>query len=122
MVGAAGGGLVGRYSIGSVTGALLYSSPVPLALAPRGTRYSKVARVREVTCAVGERKGADLLLETAVQAGKAAGTPLKLVSLVALDPMFGALRGHDDAVRERAHAHACHLLDTAKTPCPKTFR
>jgi nucleotide-binding universal stress UspA family protein len=73
VLGAAGDGLVGRYSIGSVTGELSYSAPVPLALAPRGTRYSKVERVREVTCAIGEREGADLLLRTAVRASEAAG-------------------------------------------------
>ena len=68
VVGAAHDGLMGRYAIGSVTQDLLYSAPVPLALAPRGTRYSKIERVREVTCALGQRKGADLLLETAVRA------------------------------------------------------
>ena len=36
--------LIGRHSIGSVTGELLYSAPVPLALALRGTRHSKVDR------------------------------------------------------------------------------
>lgn len=36
VVGAAGDGLIGRHSIGSVTGELLYPALVPLALAPRG--------------------------------------------------------------------------------------
>lgn len=121
VVGAAGDGLVGRYSIGSVTGDLLYSAPVPLALAPRGTRFSKVDRVREVTCALGRRKGADLLLETAVRASVAAGTPLRLVSLVALDPMFGSLRGDAAAVREHALAHARKTLDEAKANLPEGF-
>ena len=65
VVGAAGDGLIGRHSIGSVTGELLYSAPVPLALAPRGALHSKVERVREVTCAIGTRPGAELLLDTA---------------------------------------------------------
>jgi nucleotide-binding universal stress UspA family protein len=121
VVGAAGDGLIGRYSIGSVTGELLHSSPVPLALAPRGTRHSNVDRVREVTCALGRRQGADLLLATAVRASAAAGTPLRLVSLVALDPMFGSLRGDDDAVREQALAHARQTLETAKAELPGDF-
>ena len=74
-----------------------------------------------MTCAIGERAGADLLLDTAVQFSRAAGTPLRLVSLVALDPMFGALRGDDDAVRERAMAHARQTLDTAKSNLPEGF-
>jgi nucleotide-binding universal stress UspA family protein len=121
VVGAAHDGLMGRYTIGSVTADLLYSSPVPLALAPRGTRYSKVDRVREVTCALGRRKGADLLLDTAVRASAAAETPLRLVSLVALDPMYGSLRGDSDAIREHAWTHAAQTLESAKSSLPESF-
>jgi nucleotide-binding universal stress UspA family protein len=121
VVGGAADGLVGRYTIGSVTGDLLYSAPVPLALAPRGTRYSKVEKVREVTCAIGERTGAGLLLDTAVRAAGAAGTPLRLVSLVALDPLYGSLRGDSAAVREHALAHAGQTLEAAKEALPEGF-
>ena len=114
VVGGAGGGLAGPLSLGSVVNELLHSSPVPVAVAPRGTRHSDVERVREVTCAIGEREGADLLLRTAVRFSKAAGTPLRLASLVALDPTFGQLRGDPDAVRERALAHAQQTLEAAK--------
>jgi nucleotide-binding universal stress UspA family protein len=121
VVGGSGGGLAGSYSLGSVVNELLHSAPVPVAVAPRGTRESKVDRVREVTCAIGQRHGADLLLEKAVRFSKAAGTPLRLVSLVALDPVFGALRGDDEAVRERALAHARQVLETAKNSLPEGF-
>ena len=77
VVGGSGGRLAGPYSLGSVVNELLHSSPVPVAVAPRGTRDSDVERVREVTCAIGERQGADLLLRTAVRFSKAAGTPLR---------------------------------------------
>src|SRR6478672_2000223 len=100
VVGGSGGGLAGSYSLGSVVNELLHSAPVPVAVAPRGTRVSKIDRVREVTCAIGQRAGADLLLRTAVRFSKAAGTPLRLASLVALDPTYGHLRGDADAVRE----------------------
>jgi nucleotide-binding universal stress UspA family protein len=119
VVGGSGGGLAGSYSLGSVVNELLHSAPVPVVVAPRGTRDSSIDRVREVTCAIGEREGADLLLETAVRFSRAAGTPLRLVSLVALDPMFGTLRGDDDAVRERALAHARQTLETAKSNLPE---
>ena len=119
VVGGSGGGLAGPFSLGSVVNELLHSSPVPVAVAPRGTRHSDVERVREVTCAIGERQGADLLLRTAVRFSKAAGTPLRLASLVALDPTFGSLRADADAVRERALAHAQHTLEAAKAALPE---
>ena len=53
VVGGSGGGLAGPFSLGSVVNELLHSSPVPVAVAPRGTRHSDVERVREVTCAIG---------------------------------------------------------------------
>jgi nucleotide-binding universal stress UspA family protein len=121
VVGGSGGGLVGSYSLGSVVNELLHSAPVPVVVAPRGTRESTVDRVREVTCAIGEREGADLLLEKAVGFSKAADTPLRLVSLVALDPMFGKLRGDDDVVCERAMTHARQVLETAKSSLPEGF-
>src|SRR5690242_17744557 len=121
VVGGSGGGLAGSYSLGSVVNELLHSAPVPVVVTPRGTRDSKIERVREVTCAIGERQGADLLLEKAVRFSRAAGTPLRLVSLVALDPMFGTLRGDDEAVRERALTHAREVLETAKTSLPEGF-
>jgi nucleotide-binding universal stress UspA family protein len=121
VVGGSGGGLAGPYSLGSVVNELLHSAPVPVVVTPRGTRDSKVDRVREVTCAIGQRRGADLLLEKAVRFSKTAGTPLRLVSLVALDPIFGQLRGDEEAVRERALAHAQQVLDTAKSSLPEDF-
>jgi nucleotide-binding universal stress UspA family protein len=121
VVGGSGGGLAGSYSLGSVVNELLHSAPVPVAVAPRGTRNSNIDRVREVTCALGERQGADLLLDSAVRFSRAAGTPLRLVSLVALDPTFGSLRGDEEAVRGRALAHARHTLEVARSELPEGF-
>src|SRR5262249_5072645 len=121
VVGGSGGGLAGSYSLGSVVNELLHSSPVPVVVTPRGTRDSSIDRVREGTCALGERAGADLLLDTAVRLSRAADTPLRLVSLVALDPMFGTLRGDADAVRARSLEHARETLDTARNKLPQAF-
>ncbi|HET7666488.1 MAG TPA: universal stress protein [Mycobacterium sp.] len=121
VVGGSGGGLAGSYSLGSVVNELLHSSPVPVVVAPRGTRDSKIDRVREVTCAIGQREGADLALEKAVRFSKAAGTPLRLVSLVALDPMYGTLRGDEEAVEAHAMEHAQQVLDAAKSSLPEGF-
>jgi len=119
VVGGSGGGLAGPFSLGSVVNELLHSSPVPVVVAPRGARHTDVDRVREVTCAIGERQGADRLLRTAVRFSKAAGTPLRLASLVALDPTYGHLRGDADAVRERALEHAQETLEAAKSALPE---
>lgn len=119
VVGGSGGGLAGSHSLGSVVNELLHSAPVPVAVAPRGLRDSPIDRVREVTCAIGEREGAGLLLDNAVRFSAAAGTPLRLVSLVALDPAFGTLRGDADAVRSRALKHARHTVETAKGALPE---
>lgn len=119
VVGGSGGGLAGSYSLGSVVNELLHSAPIPVAVAPRGLRESTVTRVREVTCAVGRREGADLLLDHAVRFSAAAGTPLRLVSLVALDPAFGTLRGDPEAVRQRALDHANRTVDAAKAELPE---
>lgn len=121
IVGGSGGGLAGSYSLGSVVNELLHSAHVPVAVAPKGTRLSTVPRVREVTCAIGERAGARVLLDAAVRACKAADVPLRLVSLVALDPMFGSLRGDADALRERALDHARQALEEAKELLPEGF-
>lgn len=121
IVGGSGGGLAGSYSLGSVVNELLHSAPVPVAVAPKGTRLSAVPRVREVTCAIGERAGADALLDAALRAARAADVPLRLVSLVALDPMLGSLRGDADARRERAMSHARSALDAAKEYLPEGF-
>ncbi|MDH6196943.1 nucleotide-binding universal stress UspA family protein [Mycobacterium frederiksbergense] len=121
VVGGSGGGLVGSFSLGSVVNELLHSSPLPVAVAPRGTRDSTVERVHEITCAIGHRKGSDLLLDTAVRASRAGGVPLRLVSLVALDPAFGSLRADDDAIREHALSHASQTLEAAKNELPQDF-
>lgn len=121
VVGAAGDGLIGRHSIGSVTGELLHCSTVPLALAPRGLRDSTVERVRDVTLAIGTRPGDGLALDTSVMASRAAGTPLRLVSLVAIDPILDSMGGEGDSVRDRAHAHAGLMLDAAKAVLPEGF-
>ncbi|MDF0529655.1 universal stress protein [Tsukamurella sp. 8F] len=121
VVGAAGDGLLDRHSIGSVTSDLLHSSPVPLALAPRGTRNSPASKIRQVTCAVGTRPGASLALDTAVRSARATDIPLRLMSLIALDPLPAGIPDPDDVRANRARAHAKSLLESAKALLPDGF-
>lgn len=111
VVGGSGGGLAGSLSLGSLVDDLLHFAPVPVAVAPRGTRHSDVERVRAVTCAIGDRPGAARLLDTALRASKATGAPLRLVSLVALDK-----HGEQGVAAATEHAHA--TLESAKAALP----
>lgn len=123
VVGASGDGLLGRHAIGSVSTELLHSAHVPVALAPRGTRHSAASAIREVTCALGTRVGADIVLNTAVRTSELMQVPLRLVSLVALDPQ-NDLRDHRDtaeSARERARNHAQDTLDVAREALPAEF-
>jgi nucleotide-binding universal stress UspA family protein len=57
--------VLGRVAFGSVAERLLHSSPVPVALAPRGFRCGPNARVRRVTAAYAPTDGADALVVAA---------------------------------------------------------
>ncbi|CQD20419.1 universal stress protein UspA-like protein [Mycolicibacterium conceptionense] len=78
-------------------------------IAPRGARLDRSEKIREVTCAIGTRPGATLLLDTALRFCRATNTPLRLVSLVAVD---------DDRRLTAARQHAQHALDQAKDVLP----
>lgn len=83
VVGAGSNGLFKRFTVGSVANALLHAASVPVALAPRG--YSRLDPLTRITCAVGERRGAEDVLEVACDAAARRGLPLRLLSLLALD-------------------------------------
>ena len=110
VVGGAGGGVAGSLSLGSVVNDLVHASPIPVVIAPRGARLRRNERIREVTCAIGTRSGAGLLLETALTFCRDTQTPLRLVSLVAVD--------NSDNL-ELAQQHAQDALDKAKAFLPE---
>ncbi|WP_072804305.1 universal stress protein [Rhodococcoides yunnanense] len=118
VVGAASDGLLGRHAVGSVTSELLHVAHVPLALAPRGTRHNRVEKIREITCAVGNRPGAETLTDTAFELSAKASSPLRLLSLVSLD---GRAAGEDTytlAARERDRTKADENLRAAHASLP----
>lgn len=121
VVGGAKDGLLGRHTVGSVTGELLHWAPLPLALAPFGYRNSSAERIREVTCAMGTRTGADLVLRTAVQSCERMHTSLRLLSLVPLDDAAGDESFRDASRDARAIAHAQELLESARQGLPDTL-
>ena len=73
VVGGARDGFFGGHAIGPVTGALLHSSPIPVALAPRGYAEDPDDAVTAVTAAVPTRPGDDNPLPFAITLASAAG-------------------------------------------------
>ena len=102
VIGASSGGLLKRFTIGSVAGSLLHSSPVPVALAPHG--YERTAPITRLSCGFGTRPGADELLDVAVESARDRGLPLRLVSLLALDG------GNSPGLADAAWVHAADRL------------
>ena len=105
MVGAGSNGLFKRFTVGSVANALLHAASVPVALAPRG--YSRLDPLTRITCAVGERRGAEDVLEVACASAARRGLPLRLLSLVALG-------SPEDAAVEEAQVHIADRIRRAE--------
>ncbi|MHA7240041.1 universal stress protein [Arthrobacter sp. TMS1-12-1] len=113
VVGASSNGLLRRFTVGSVANAVLHSSGVPVALAPRGYRHR--AAFTRMTAAVGTRAGAEGVLDVAVESAARRGLPLRLISLVALDVHEASDSG--EAIN-KAHRHAHSVLARAVEQLP----
>ena len=74
VVGSSSAGAFGRVALGSVSGRLMHSSPVPVALPPRGFRCQPTDRVRRVTAAYGGTEDADLVVAAAEVAAQLGAT------------------------------------------------
>lgn len=95
VVGGARDGFFGGHTIGPVTGALLHSSPIPVALAPRGYADDPDDAFAAVTAAVPTRPGDDNPLPFAITLASAAGLAIRMLSLVSAENLAEA-----DSVRE----------------------
>lgn len=80
VVGNASHGVLGRVSLGSVTNHLVHSSPVPLALAPRGFRTRAQDRISRVNAAYGGVAGKSGLVLAAAGLCTEMGAELRLAS------------------------------------------
>ena len=79
VLGSSSAGAFGHIALGSVTDRLLHSSPVSLALAPRGFRCREDATVARVTTAYGGSSAESLVLAAASVAGRV-GAGLRIAS------------------------------------------
>lgn len=114
-VGAGTGG--GRFTLGSVVNALLHSSPVPVALAPR--RYPGDVPLTRLYAAVGARPGAHQVIREAVEAVERSGLELELISFLegeAADP------GATEQARRRVEEHLGAAAEEARRTRPATVR
>ncbi|MPV49112.1 universal stress protein [Pseudactinotalea sp. HY160] len=109
-IGATHRGIQGRFTLGSVASGLLHAAPVPVALPPAG--YPGHPTVTRVTCATGNREGAQALLEVAIDSAAGRRVPLRIMSLVALGAGQSDDRG-DRALLEEAELHAGALAERA---------
>jgi nucleotide-binding universal stress UspA family protein len=90
VIGGARDGIFGGHVIGSVTGALLHASPIPIALAPRGFGEDAPDTITAVTAAVPTRPGDDNPLPFALTLASAAKLPIRMVSLVSAENLAEA--------------------------------
>lgn len=80
VVGSSSAGLFGHVSLGSVSDRLLHSSPIPVALTPRGHRCKPDLRVARVTAAFGGSEGGDDLVVAAAGVAAQASASLRVAS------------------------------------------
>ena len=80
VVGSSSAGAFGRVALGSVSGRLMHSSPVPVALPPRGYRCAPTDRVRRVTAAYGGTEDADRLVVAAAEVASRVGASFRIAS------------------------------------------
>ena len=118
VVGGARDGMFGGHVIGSVAGALLHCSPIPVALAPRGYAEDPPPTITAVTAAVPTRPGDDNPLPFAITLASAAELPIRMVSLVSAENLAEAdsvqeVRQLQVAAAEENHAIAARALPDA---------
>jgi len=114
IIGATSSGLFKRFTVGSVASALLHAATVPVALAPHG--YHRRDALTRVSCGLGDRPGAEELLDFAVSMAANRLVPLRVVSLLTLDD--GDSADAAEAARDYANKHLAAALpsDSHGTP------
>ncbi len=90
VVGGARDGFFGGHVIGPVSSALLHSSTIPVALAPRGYAEDPPPSLAAVTAAVPTKPGDDNPLPFALKLAGTAGLPIRMVSLVSAENLAEA--------------------------------
>ncbi|WP_372632486.1 universal stress protein [Gordonia jinghuaiqii] len=88
VVGGTGDGLLRRHTLGTISTELVHSSPLPVALAPRGYADRTHVVLDTVTVAVPVKPGADNPLPFAEAFAERAKLDIRLLSLVSIECPF----------------------------------
>jgi nucleotide-binding universal stress UspA family protein len=80
VIGSSADGPEGRIAFGSTAHKLLHSSPVPLAIGPRGYRSVAAAGFTRLTCAFSDSPVAAQVVARAAELAKQVGAPLRVAS------------------------------------------
>jgi nucleotide-binding universal stress UspA family protein len=118
VLGSAADGKLGQVVIGSTADRLLHSSPVPMAISPRGYRGSKAGGLTRITAAYPGTPDALHVVERVAALGERLGVPMRVVTF--------AIRGRtmyppevglsaEDSILDQLAAHAREMLAQLKT-------
>jgi nucleotide-binding universal stress UspA family protein len=103
VAGSSAAGVLGHVALGSVTDRLLHSSPLPVALAPRGFRAAPGARVTRVTAACGGAHDTQELVVAAARVAAGVGAGLRVATFaVRARPPYTSGVGREGEAQLRA--------------------
>jgi nucleotide-binding universal stress UspA family protein len=118
VLGSAADGKLGQVVVGSTADRLLHSSPVPLAISPRGYRGSKAGGLSRITCAYPGTPESLHVVERVAALAERLGVPMRVVTFAVrgrtMYPPEVGLRA-EDSILEAWASHARELLAQLKS-------
>jgi nucleotide-binding universal stress UspA family protein len=118
VLGSAADGHLGQVVIGSTADRLLHSSPVPLAISPRGYRGSKAGGLTRITAAYPGTPDTRYVVERVAVLAERLGVPMRVVTFAVrgrtmYPPEVGL--STEDSILEQLASHARETLAQLKT-------
>jgi nucleotide-binding universal stress UspA family protein len=118
VLGSAADGKLGQVVVGSTADRLLHSSPVPLAISPRGYRGSKAGGLSRITCAYPGTPESLHVVERVAAVAERLSVPMRVVTFAVrgrtMYPPEVGLRA-EDSILEAWASHARELLAQLKS-------
>ena len=118
VLGSAADGKLGQVVIGSTADRLLHSSPVPLAVGPRGYRGSKTHGLTRITCAYPGTPESRHVVERVAALAERLGVPMRVITFAVrgrtMYPPEVGLRA-EDSILESWASNAREALATLKS-------
>jgi nucleotide-binding universal stress UspA family protein len=118
VLGSAADGKFGQVVVGSTADRLLHSSPVPLAISPRGYRGSKAGGLSRITCAYPGTPESLHVVERVAALAERLSVPMRVVTFAVrgrtMYPPEVGLRA-EDSILEAWASHARELLAQLKS-------